>query len=91
MIVEISLFVLFAVFGLLAVMVFGLVLAQFRQGPAAISDLINKGFGIRAWLNGDMPAPDQSTSIDVIEGVEFEFDGFDVKIARQTRTISDEV
>lgn len=91
MIVELTLFVFFALAGVLSVLTVGLFLAHLRQGPSAISDLISKGFGVRAWLNGDMPSPDQSTSIDVIEGVEFEFDGQEVSKARQTRTISAEV
>lgn len=91
MIVEIILFALFAITGLLAVIVIGLVFSHFRQGPSVTSDLIAKGFGLKAWLTGDMPSPNQSTSIDVIEGVEFEFDGRKISKARQTRTTSAEV
>lgn len=91
MIVEILLFVTFAIVGLLGVVTVGLLVSHARQGPSAISDLISKGFGIQAWLNGDMPSPNQATSIDVIEGVEFEFNGRKVSKARQTRTTSAEV
>ena len=91
MIVEILLFVLFSLAGLLAVIVVGLVFSHAFQGPSVISDLIAKGFGFKAWLTGDMPSPNQSTSIDVIEGVEFEFDGREISKARQTRTTSAEV
>ncbi|MCR2833595.1 hypothetical protein [Parerythrobacter lacustris] len=91
MVVEVTLFVVFALVGLLAVLVVGLLFSHLRQGPSVISDLIAKGFGIRAWLTGNMPDQYQATSIDVIEGVEFEFDGRKVSKSRQTRTTSAEV
>lgn len=87
---EIGNAIAFVFFGIVAVMIFAVLISVAKQGPTQIRDLRRKGYGLRA-LNGHMPKPNNGSTIDVMEGLEFIADNGRVTSVRQTRTISAEI
>jgi hypothetical protein len=88
---EITNAILFVFFGILAVMILAVLISVIRQGPTQIRNLRRKGYGLRTLVNGQMPKPNNGSTIDVIEGLEFIADNGRVASVRQTRTISAEI
>lgn len=90
MLTEIFRFVLLLGAGFFAVVVFSVLVAVIRRGPANIAELSRKGVGLRAWAVGDIPENRDGTSIDIIEGIEIVAKGRNLITVRQTRGISAE-
>jgi hypothetical protein len=88
---EIGNAVAFVFFGIVAVMIFAVLISVWKQGPTQIRNLRHKGYGLRTLANGQMPKPNNGSTIDVMEGLEFIADNGRVTAVRQTRTISAEI
>jgi len=81
---------IFVALGILAAYLFALAFSIFREGPGRIKKLRRDGYGVKALVSGKMPKPNEGSTIEVIEGLEFVARKGHYDAVRQTRTVSTE-
>lgn len=77
--------------GCLAIILFTVFLAVWRAGPAEISQLRRKDYGLRPWVSGTMRKPARGATMRELEGIELKASAGKLSHARRTRAPSSEL
>jgi hypothetical protein len=91
LILELALLAAIIGLGLLLILLIAVLAKILSAGPSEISRLNRQGFGLWAYLSGNIPKQDGGANIDVIEGIEIRAKGRRLSTMRQTRALSDEL
>lgn len=77
--------------GFLAIILFTVFFRVARSGPAEISQLRRKDYGIKPWLAGDLKRPARGATMRELEGIELKASNGRLTHARRTRAPSSEL
>lgn len=77
--------------GFLSIILATVFFSVLRSGPAEVSQLRRKDYGLRPWLSGDLKKPARGATMRELEGLELKAKDGKLTHARRTRAPSAEL